>query len=135
MRANETPGCNIHDNTYAGNLAKFFWVNMNCFTGPAFGTYGTTGRNPGFANQPGIENADMGFGKAFALGEHAKFVFKADAFNVFNHHQYAQDVGGLLVAGSGGNQPISSGVGGANAGLIYGASSSRIWQFAGKIQF
>jgi hypothetical protein len=77
----------------------------------------------------------MGFGKAFALGEHAKFVFKADAFNVFNHHQYAQDVGGLLVAGSGGNQPISSGVGGANAGLIYGASSSRIWQFAGKIQF
>jgi hypothetical protein len=133
MRANQTAGCNLHDNTYSGNLAKFFWLNMNCFTGPAFGTYGTTGRN--FLNQPGIENFDMGFGKAFALGEHAKFVFKADAFNVFNHHQYSQDVGGLLVAGSSGNQPISSGVGSANAGLIYGASSSRVWQFGGKIQF
>jgi len=133
MRANQTSGCNIHDNTYSGNLAKFFWLNMNCFTNPAFGTYGTTGRN--WLTQPGIDNFDMGFGKAFALGEHAKFVFKADAFNTFNHHQYSGDVGGLIVAGSGGNQPISSGVGGANAGLIYGASSSRIWQFGGKIQF
>jgi hypothetical protein len=133
MRANITPGCNLHDNTYSGNLARYFWLNMNCFTNPAFGTYGNSSRN--FLNQPGIENFDMGFGKAFALGEHAKFVFKADAFNVFNHHQYSGDVGGLLVAGSGGNQPISAGVGGANAGLIYGASSSRVWQFGGKIQF
>ncbi len=133
MRANYTSGCNIHDNTYSGNLKQFFWLNMNCFTGPAFGTYGTTGRN--FLNQPGINNWDMGLGKAFALGEHVKFVFKMDTFNTFNHHQYAQDVGGLLVAGSGGNQPISSGVGSANAGLIYGASSSRVLQFGGKIQF
>ena len=58
-----------------------------------------------------------------------------DAFNTFNHHQYSQDVGGLLVAGSGGNQPISAGVGNANAGLLYGASSSRVLQFGGKIQF
>jgi hypothetical protein len=133
MRANITPGCNLKDNTYSGNLARFFRLNMNCFTGPAFGTYGTTGRN--FLNQPGIDNWDMGFGKAFGLGEKAKFVFKADAFNVFNHHQYAGDVGGLLVAGSGGNQSICANVGSANCGLITGASSSRIWQFGGKIQF
>jgi hypothetical protein len=133
MRANYIPGCNLHDNTYSGNLAKFFGLNINCFTGPAFGTYGTTGRNA--YTQPGIENFDMGFGKAFGLGEKAKFVFKADAFNIFNHHQYSGDVGGLLVAGSGGNQPISANVGSANAGLIYGASSARIWQFGGKIQF
>jgi len=45
-------------------------------------------------------------------------------------------VGGLLVAGSGGNQPISSGVGSSTGGLITGISSSaRILQFAGKIQF
>ena len=133
MRANYTPGCNIHDNTYAGNLKQFFWINMNCFTGPAFGTYGTTGRN--IYNQPGINNFDIGIGKAFALGEHAKFVFKMDTFNTFNHHQYSGDVGGLLVAGSGGNQPVSAGVGSANAGLLYGASSSRVLQFGGKIQF
>ncbi len=133
MRANLTSGCNLHDNTYAGNLAKYFRLNMNCFTGPAFGTYGTTGRN--FLNQPGVNNFDMGFGKSFALGERAKFVFKADAFNIFNHHQYSGDVGGLLVAGSGGNQNVTANVGSANGGLIEGASSSRIWQFGGKIQF
>jgi len=133
MRANRTAGCDLHDNTYAGNLKQFFRLNMNCFTGPDFGTYGTSGRN--WLTQPGINDWDMGFGKAFGLGEHAKFVFKADAFNVFNHHQYAQDVGGLLVAGSGGNQPICASVGSANCGLIYGASSARIWQFGGKIQF
>ncbi|HEY1901472.1 MAG TPA: carboxypeptidase-like regulatory domain-containing protein [Terracidiphilus sp.] len=133
MRANVTAGCNLKDNTYAGNLAQFSRLNMNCFTGPAFGTYGGSGRN--FLNQPGIDDWDMGFGKAFALGERAKFVFKADAFNTFNHHQYAGDVGGLLVAGSSGNQPISANVGSANGGLIYGASASRIWQFGGKITF
>ena len=106
---------------------------MNCFTGPAFGTYGTTARN--YLNQPGINDWDMGLGKAFGLGERAKFVFKMDLFNTFNHHQYAQDVGGLLVAGSGGNQPVSANVGSANAGLLYGASSARILQFGGKIQF
>jgi hypothetical protein len=133
MRAERVPGCNIHDNTYAGSLAPFFRLNMNCFTEPAFGTYGDTGRN--WLNQPGINDWDMGFGKAFALGEHAKFVFKADAFNTFNHHQYAQDVGGLIVAGSGGNEPICNSVGSANCGLIYGASAARIWQFGGKVQF
>jgi hypothetical protein len=77
----------------------------------------------------------MGLGKAFALGEKAKFVFKMDLFNAFNKTQYSGDVGGLLVAGSGGNQPVSSGVGSSNAGLLYGASSSRVLQFGGKIQF
>ena len=133
MRGNYTPGCNLHDSTSAGSLKKFFWLNMNCFTGPAAGTYGTTARN--YLNQPGINNWDMGSGKAFALGEKAKFVFKMDAFNTFNNHQYSGDVGGLLVNGSGGNQPVSAGVGNANAGLLYGASSSRILQFGGKIQF
>jgi len=133
MRANITPGCNLHDNSYSGNLKQYFRLNMNCFTGPALGTYGDTGRN--FLNQPGINNWDMGAGKSFSLGEGIKFVFKVDAFNTFNHHQYAQDVGGLLVAGSGGNQPICANVGSSNCGLIYGASSARILQFGGKITF
>jgi Carboxypeptidase regulatory-like domain len=134
MRANLTPGCNIHSNPYTGVLAKFDRLNIGCFTQPAFGVYGNTGRN--LYNQPGINNFDMGLGKSFQLYERLRFVFKVDAFNAFNHHQYAQDVGGLLVAGSGGNQPISSAVGSSTGGLITGVSSSaRILQFAGKIQF
>jgi Carboxypeptidase regulatory-like domain/TonB dependent receptor len=133
MRANLTPGCNIHQNNYTGVLAKFDRLNIGCFTGPPLGTYGGTGRN--IYNQPGINNFDIGIGKSFQLYERMRFVFKVDAFNAFNHHQYAGDVGGLLVAGSGGNQVISSGVGSSTGGLITGSSSARIFQFAGKIQF
>lgn len=135
MRANITPGCNLHQDTqnYAGSLKQFFRLNAACFSGPAFGTYGNSGRN--ILNQPGINNWDMGIGKALNLGEKAKFVFKADFFNAFNHHQYSQDVGGLLVAGSGGNQPVVSGVGSNQFGLVEGASASRIIQLGAKITF
>jgi hypothetical protein len=133
MRANVIPGCNLKTNNYTGNLAKYSWLNINCFTGPALGTYGDSARN--LFNQPGLNDWDMGIGKAFGLGEKARFVFKADFFNIFNKTQYAEDVGGLLVAGSGGNAVVGSGVGSANQGLIGGASSSRIIQLGGKIQF
>jgi hypothetical protein len=134
MRANIIPGCNIHSNPYTGVLAKFDRLNIGCFTGPALGTYGNTGRNP--YNQPGINNFDIGIGKSFQLYERLRFTFKMDAFNAFNHHNYAQDVGGLLVAGSGGNTAISNSVGSSTGGLVTGISSSaRILQFAGKITF
>jgi hypothetical protein len=58
-----------------------------------------------------------------------------DTFNSFNHHQYAGDVGGLIVAGSGGNAAISDGVGSATFGQIVSASSPRILQFSGKLRF
>ena len=139
MRANIIPGCKLGTDTqgYSGQLKQFFRLNQACFTGPAFGTYGNSSRN--FLTMPGINDWDMGVGKAFSITERAKFVFKADFFNVFNHYQYAQDVGGLLVAGSGGNQPIQAGVGSTNFGLIGGggsaASAPRIIQLGGKITF
>ena len=132
-RGNYIPGCNIHANRYSGNLAPFARLNMSCFSQPALGTYGNTGRNE--ITQPGINNFDIGVGKSFTIYERAKFMFKADAFNAFNHHQYSGDVGGLLVAGSGGNQVVSSTVGASTGGLITGASSARILQFSGKITF
>jgi hypothetical protein len=79
----------------------------------------------------------MGFGKGFALGEHAQFRLTVDTFNTFNHHQYAGDVGGLVVGGSGGNEVIDNGITDSPtvAGKITGASSPRILQLAGKITF
>ncbi len=132
-RANITPGCNLHTNNYTGSLAQFSRLNINCFTQPGLGTYGNSSRN--FLTQPGINNWDMSIGKGFSLGERARFVFKADAFNTFNHHQYAGDVGGLLVEGSGGNETISNGVGSSTGGLITSASDARILQLGGKITF
>jgi hypothetical protein len=133
MRANIVSGCDVHKDTYTGNLRQFGRLNQACFTGPAFGTYGDTSRD--FLKQPGINNWDMGLGKAFSFTERIKFQFKADFFNTFNHHQYSGDVGGLLVAGSGGNETISSSVGSSTFGLITGSSSPRILQFGGKVTF
>lgn len=132
-RGSLVPGCNLHTNNYTGELARFSRLNLHCFTQPPLGVYGNTGRN--WLSQPGINNWDMSIGKGFALGEGAMFMFKADFFNAFNHHQYAGDVGGLLVAGSGGNETISNTVGSSTAGLITGASSPRILQLGGKITF
>jgi hypothetical protein len=127
--ANYVPGCNIHS-----NLTKQFQrLNTACFSQPLLGTYGNIGRNT--LRQPGINNFDMGFGKSFEIWERLRFALKMDAFNIFNHHQYGGDVGGLLVAGSGGNAAIDSGVSDTKFGLITTSSKSRILQFSGKITF
>jgi len=128
-RANYVPGCKLH----GGLTGKFARINPACFTNPLLGAFGDTGRN--FLRQPGINNWDMAVGKDFTIAERLKFEFKMDTFNSFNHHQYAGDVGGLIVAGSGGNAAISNSVGSANFGQIVSASSPRILQFSGKLRF
>ena len=45
------------------------------------------------------------------ITERFRFGLHVDTFNTFNHHQYAGDVGGLVLAGSGGNVAISRSVG------------------------
>ena len=130
QHADYTPGCKIHQTT-----AQYQRLNLSCFSNPAPGVYGNTSRN--FLRQPGINNWDMGFGKYFSFTQRLKFKFNVDTFNTFNHHQYAGDVGGLIVGGSGGNQVIAAGVGTADAtaGKITGSSSPRILQLSGKIVF
>ncbi len=127
--ANFVPGCNIKSNL----TARFQRINTACFTQPGLGVYGDIGRNT--LRQPGINNWDMGVGKNFLITERVRFLFKADAFNAWNHHQYAGDVGGLLVAGSGGNAAIDSNVNDSKFGLITLSSKSREFQFSGKITF
>jgi hypothetical protein len=129
QRGSYVPGCKIHSDL----TLPFQRLNPNCFVNPGLGEYGNTGRN--FLRQPGINNWDMAIGKDFNFTERIRFLFKMDTFNTFNHHQYAGDVNGLIVAGSGGNEVISNSVGSATFGQINGASSPRILQFSGKIQF
>jgi hypothetical protein len=129
MHANIVPGCNIKSNL----TAQFQRINTACFTQPPLGTYGTIGRNT--LRQPGINNFDIGLGKQFAFTERLRFQIKADAFNAFNHHQYSGDVGGLLVAGSGGNAAIDNTVSDSKFGLLTQSSKSREYQFSGKVTF
>ena len=102
VHANYTPGCNIH----TGLTKSFQRINTSCFSQPDLGVYGNLGRNS-FHN-PGINNWDMGIGKEFTIVERLRFLFKMDTFNTFNHHQYGGDVGGLIVAGSGGGSSIDN---------------------------
>ena len=106
---------------------------MSCFTQPAIGAYGNTSRN--FARQPGINDWDIGFGKAFLMRGGAQFQLHVDTFNAFNHHQYDVNVGGLATGGSGGGSAIDGGVGDPLQGLITSSSPGRIIQLSGKITF
>jgi Carboxypeptidase regulatory-like domain len=130
-RPNTVSGCNPH----SGLTARFQRLNMSCFAQQLPGTFGNTTRN--FLRQPGINNFDMGFAKNFHFTEYLNFKLSVDTFNTFNHHQYAGDVGGLVVGGSGGNEVIDNSVNSnaSTAGKITGASASRIIQLGGKITF
>jgi hypothetical protein len=130
-RPNAVAGCNPH----SGLTQKFQRLNMACFSQQLPGTFGNTTRN--FLRQPGINNWDMGFAKNFHLGDVVTFKLNVDTFNTFNHHQYAGDVGGLVVGGSGGNEVIDNSVNSsaATSGKITGSSAARIIQLGGKLTF
>jgi hypothetical protein len=129
QRASYTPGCNVHSNL----TQPFQRLNMSCFTQPAVGVYGNTGRN--ILRQPGINNWDMGLGKTFSIAERVKFQLNVGTFNTFNHHQYDIGIGGLTAGGTGGGSSISNSVASSTRGLITGRDSSRVIQLAGKITF
>src|SRR6266567_2508787 len=130
-RPNKVAGCN----PTAHLTGQFQRLNIACFTQQLPGTFGNTTRN--FLRQPGINNWDMGFAKNFHFTESLNFKLTVDTFNTFNHHQYAGDVGGLVVGGSGGNNVVHNSVNdsAAIAGRIDGASSPRIIQLGGKLTF
>jgi hypothetical protein len=71
---------------YAGLL-----YNPAVFVAPRGLTFGDSGRN--FLRNPGRTNFDMAMFKHFALKESKAFEFRAEAFNVFNHTEFAPIAG------------------------------------------
>jgi hypothetical protein len=63
------------------------WFDPSAFTSPAPYTYGNAGRNILFG--PGRFNWDMSLFKKFVIREQTRFELRAEAFNVFNHPQFA----------------------------------------------
>jgi len=129
QRANLVQGCSLGSNL----TSRFQRINMACFNQPAPGVFGNSQRN--FMRQPGLNNWDLGFGKSFNFTERAQFQLNAQAFNAFNHHQYAAAVGGLATGGSGGGSAIDANMNDTLAGSITGASPARIIQISGKFVF
>ncbi len=74
--------------TYPGTFQQ--WFNSGDLSAPANGMFGTLGR--GAINGPGRQNWDVTLMKNFRLSSSERaptLKFRADAFNVFNHTQYA----------------------------------------------
>ncbi len=59
------------------------WFNINAFSNPGSEQYGNAGRNILFG--PGTRELDASLEKNFAVTEHKRFEFRAEAFNLPNH--------------------------------------------------
>jgi carboxypeptidase family protein len=80
------------------------FFNPAAFVAPRGLTFGDEGRNS--LTNPRRTNFDMALFKHFAVNERVGFEFRAEAFNVFNHTEFAWLGGGAGSAG--GNSPFSS---------------------------
>ena len=63
------------------------WYNPAAFVLPAFGTYGNLGR--GTYSGPGLATVDFSLFKNTAISERVSLQFRAEAFNLLNHTNYA----------------------------------------------
>ena len=87
--------------------------NPCAFEAPTGLTFGDSGRN--LLNNPSRLNFDMALFKNFPIHEAISMQFRVEAFNIFNHPQWASNNGTASTTGSGGvaNNTISC-YGGAN---------------------
>lgn len=101
----------------AAKVAQFF--NTADFSAvPAGVPYGNSHRNPLIG--PGTINTDLSAFKRFAMYERLNLLFRAEAFNVFNHTNLNNPNGTQTAAAF---------------GTITGAASPRVMQFALKLEF
>jgi hypothetical protein len=68
----------------AGGQTITQWWNIAAFAVPAKNTWGTAGRFLGRA--PGYYEMDAALEKKFSIREHSSANFRAEAFNLLNHH-------------------------------------------------
>ena len=96
------PKAGIPNATFNGFGPLFY--NPSAFAAPQGLTFGNVGRNT--LVNPRRTNFDMALFKHFAIRENMAFEFRAEAFNVFNHIEYAWLGGGTGSAAS--NSPFSN---------------------------
>ena len=105
---------------------------------PAFGTFGTSGRN--IFPDAGFRNWDFSVAKKFHFGERVNAQFRAEFFNILNHPNFANPYGGQN--GYGQNDPSVPGFGCscatpdvAAANPVIGSGGSRAIQLGLKFIF
>jgi hypothetical protein len=109
---------NIPTVTPAPQTAAFLY-NPNAFAPPQGLTFGNSGRNS--LRNPNRINFDMGLLKNFKITESMGLQFRAEAFNVFNHTEFIND--------------LSNTLGNSGFGQLGAAHNPRILQLALKYMF
>ena len=109
-------------------------LNPAAFTAPAAGQQGTEGRNniPSF----GLTQIDLSLSRKIALTDRVNLQFRTDAFNLFNHPNFANP-GGFII-GSGASYLLSSSmlnqqIGGLNS--LFQGGGPRSLQLSLKLSF
>jgi len=100
------------------------WFDPRAFLMPLAGTFGNAGR--GSFTGPGFWNLDTSLAKKFSVTEQVSMQFRAEAFNVFNHPNFASP---NPVVFSGNNYSSSAGA------ITATSNASRQIQFALKVLF
>jgi hypothetical protein len=102
--------------TYPGTRQQ--WFSTSSFQKPGPLQWGTSARNA--VVTPGRNNWNMALFKAFRFSERARFEFRAESFNTFNHTQF---------------NSLSTGVTNTDFGQLNGAFAPRIMQLGAKLLF
>jgi hypothetical protein len=97
------------------------YFNPNYFIQEPLGQVGDAMRR--FFSGPGIDNYDMALQKRFQIFKEKEALFRAEAFNIFNHAQFNNPSGNFNNTGTGG------------FGYITSARNPRIMQIALKFHF
>jgi hypothetical protein len=100
------------------------WFNTSCFSQPAPGELGNTGRTP--LSGPDFVNTDFSVIKHFVPREGMRIDFRTEFFNLFNHPQFGAPGGNA--AGADFNSPTF-------AVVNYTVNNPRLVQFALKLAF
>jgi hypothetical protein len=109
-----------------GNRLNAF--SASCFAPAAAGQIGTTPRNAFYG--PGLVDFDASLAKRFKMTERVALAFRVDAFNLFNHTNFAMLTGNRILSnGTFGQLSTTPGLLGGNNG------GPRVLQLTGRITF
>jgi hypothetical protein len=106
-----------------GTLAVASLNNLGCYAlgssvliPPAYGSFGTMGRNPW--RDGGFRNVDASVSKNFKFNERLSVQFRAEVFNLFNHPDFVNPYGGPGGAGTPNDINPSKAFGGTGLGYV-----------------
>ena len=116
IRGNPVPGQDPYLPSSRRSASE--WFNVNAFVAPPAYQFGTLGRNTLIG--PGLFNFDTTLSKRFRVEERYGFEIRAEAFNLFNNHNYNQ-VGRII------NNP--------DFGQVDTELPMRVLQFGAKMTF